>query len=55
VRSTGQPIHRVRYAIQALGIESNDRAGNTRIFWPDQVAAIEAEVKRLAANDDRAA
>lgn len=47
-RRTGQPLHRVRYAIDAYRIEPVQRAGILRLFSSDDLARIQSAMKRIA-------
>lgn len=49
-RRIGVPIHRVEYVIQSRGIHPAGRAGNLRVYTDADVAHIESELRRIAAD-----
>jgi hypothetical protein len=54
-RRLGQPIHRIEYIIRSRRIEPCGRAGNSRVFSEDSVAAIAAALAAIdhPKGDDR--
>ena len=50
VHITGQAEHRVKYAINAYGIEPTQRAGVLRLWTQDDVPLVRAALDRIAAN-----
>lgn len=51
-RRLGEPTHRVKYAIERHQIEPIRRAGIIRMFSPDQLAQIEAALRRTHLKGD---
>jgi predicted transcriptional regulator len=47
-RETGQPLHRVRYALETYRIEPVQRAGILRLFSRDDLPRIKSALARIA-------
>lgn len=47
-RATGQPLHKVRYAIDAYRIEPIQRAGILRLYSPDDLPRIRSAMIRIS-------
>jgi hypothetical protein len=46
-RAGGCPVHRVTYLLRARGIRPAFRAGTARVFTPEQVRRILAELRAV--------
>jgi hypothetical protein len=47
-RELGEPLHRVKYCIDAYGIEPTQRAGVLRLFSRDDLPRIKSALVRIA-------
>ncbi|MDB5322192.1 MAG: hypothetical protein JWN40_3823 [Phycisphaerales bacterium] len=47
-RETGQPLHRVRYALETYRIEPVQRAGILRLFSREDLPRIKSALMRIA-------
>jgi predicted transcriptional regulator len=47
-RETGQPLHRVRYALESYRIEPLQRAGILRLFSREDLPRIKSALDRIA-------
>ncbi len=47
-RRLGEPLHRVRYAVETYRIEPSERIGIMRVWGEAQVAAIQSALRRIA-------
>jgi DNA-binding transcriptional MerR regulator len=46
-RECGVRVHRAKYAIAENGIEPHQRAGNMRLFSPQQIPVIKSALSRI--------
>ena len=46
-RTAGCPVHRVTYLLRARGIRPAFRAGTARVFTPEQVRQVLAELRAV--------
>jgi hypothetical protein len=51
-RRLGVPLHKVEYVIRARAIAPQGWAGNARVFSEADVARIQSELKRIAAEKE---
>jgi hypothetical protein len=49
-RETGEPDHRIKYALQSYAIEPVGRIGNLRVWSRDQLPHIKSALRRIARN-----
>ena len=47
-RETGQPVHRVRYALETYHIDPVQRAGILRLFSRDDLPRIQSALDRIS-------
>ena len=48
-RQLGQPLHRIRYAIESRGIDPHAVAGHFRCWTAEDVLRIKAEIEAIDA------
>lgn len=46
-RRLGEPLHRVRYAVETYRIEPVERIGIVRVWGPAEIAMVQSALRRI--------